>query len=139
MKSRDELMNEFEKTLQYKIQGLRKGINVMLGEEINRSEYIVLRYLKENGAQKVSTISKELKVTASHITSVADSLEKKALVTRDRSEEDRRVVEVALTIDGKSKIEKLEHKKSLYLYSTFDRLSNKEIKVLIQLFEKVNV
>jgi DNA-binding MarR family transcriptional regulator len=138
MKNRDELMYEFEKTLQFKIRGLRKGINNMLGEEINRSEYILLRYLRENGAQKVSSISKELKVTSSHITSVADSLVKKALVTRERSEEDRRVVEIALTSDGKSKIEMLEHKKSLYLYSTFDRLSDEEIKVLIHLFEKVN-
>jgi DNA-binding MarR family transcriptional regulator len=138
MRKRDDLMYEFEKTLQHKIRSLRKKINEILGEEVNRSEFILLRYLRENGTTKVSTISNELKVTSSHITSVADSLVNKSLITRDRSVEDRRVVEIGLTNQGKSKIEELEYKKSQYLFSTFDQLSDDEIQELIFLFNKID-
>ncbi len=105
MDKRQRIMYDLEKTMQNTFRGIRKGINEMLGDEINRSEFLLLKYLYENKSQKVSTISNELKVTSSHITSVSDSLVQKHLVTRERSTEDRRVVEVALTLKGSALIE----------------------------------
>ncbi|WP_456276701.1 MarR family winged helix-turn-helix transcriptional regulator [Bacillus sp. AK128] len=139
MAKRDDLMYELERTLQYSIRSMRKGINEVLGNELNRSEFLLLKYLYEHGISKVSTISNELKVTSSHITSVADSLVQKELVTRERSVDDRRVVEIALTADGKTIFEKLNNKKTEYLFSTFDSLSNDEIEILITLFKKFNI
>ncbi|MBM7662552.1 DNA-binding MarR family transcriptional regulator [Bacillus mesophilus] len=136
MTKRDELMVELERTFQYTIRALRKGINETLGDEVNRSEFILLKYLHENGSSKVSSISNELKVTSSHITSVADSLVEKDYVTRERSLEDRRVVEITLTPTGATLFEKLHNKKTDYLFSTFDGLSNEEILTLISLFQK---
>jgi DNA-binding MarR family transcriptional regulator len=139
MSRRDGLMYELEKTLQYTIREIRKGYNAMLGDEINRSEFLLLKYLHENGSSKVSSISNEFKVTSSHITSVADSLVEKALVTRERSKDDRRVVEIELTKNGSFVIEGLDKKKRQYLFSTFDNLTDQEIKDLISLFHKFNL
>ncbi|MFZ3590995.1 MarR family winged helix-turn-helix transcriptional regulator [Bacillus sp. DJP31] len=139
MDKRKELMYDLEKTMQYTFRGIRKGINEMLGDEVNSSEFLILKHLYQNGTQKVSTISNELRVTSSHITSIGDSLVKKLLVTRERSLEDRRVVEIVLTKKGNTLIEELNLKKTNYLFSTFDNLSDLELKELIHLFNKFNL
>lgn len=139
MAKRDDLMYELERTLQYSIRAMRKGINDVFEDEVNRSEFLLLKYLYEHGPNKVSSISNELRVTSSHITSVSDSLVKKSLITRERSSEDRRVVEVTLTTSGKDVFENLDNKKTQFLFSTFDSLTNDEISTLISLFKKFSI
>jgi DNA-binding MarR family transcriptional regulator len=134
--NRYELMKDLEKTLRTTIRQLQKGMNEILGEDINRSEFFLLKYLQENEKAKVSTISKELNVTASHITTVADSLVKKGLIERERSTTDRRIVEMGLSDRGIELIQQLNEYKTNYLFSTMDELTNDDLQKLISLFNK---
>ncbi|MFD1735226.1 MarR family winged helix-turn-helix transcriptional regulator [Bacillus salitolerans] len=136
---RDELMKNLERTMQGTFRALQKGMNSILGDNINRSEFYLLRFLKENGPAKVSLISSELKVTASHITAVGDSLVTKGYIERNRSSEDRRIVELSLSDHGKQLFNDLNLRRTQYLYSTLDDLTDAEISELITLFNKFNL
>lgn len=55
----------------------------------------------ESGKQTVSDLAQVCEVTPANITGIVDRLERDGLVTRARSEQDRRVVFVALTPGGR--------------------------------------
>lgn len=64
---------------------------------ITIAQGLVLRTLIKFGEMKISEISKKISLSNSTISGIIDRLEKRELVTRSRSEEDRRIVYVNLT------------------------------------------
>jgi DNA-binding MarR family transcriptional regulator len=125
-----------EKLLRTVFRKMRQEVNSILGSEVSSNEFSVLKILWLSGSQKASDISKELNVSASHITTVTDSLAKKEYITRTRSDRDRRVVELVLTDTGRNLVQTLEEKKSVYLQSKFDKFSEDELRLFITLFQK---
>ena len=69
------------------------------------SDYAVLEVLLHKGALPVNTIGEKVLLTSGSITTAVQRLEKKGLVTRERSEGDARVVLVHLTDKGLSMIQ----------------------------------
>lgn len=131
-------MVELEKLLRTVYRKLRQEINSIIGREVSLNEFMVLKYLYVTDHAKASDLSKELNVSASHITSVTDSLAKKGLIIRRRSDQDRRIVEMVLTDSGKLLVKDLEEKKSAYLQSKFSQFSEQELSDFIRLFRKLN-
>lgn len=101
---------ELERAFRTVFRTLRQEVNKLMGDEVTSNEFTVLKLIAD-GPKMASAISKELNVSASHITSVTDSLVRKGYMTRSRSENDRRVVELVLTGTGQELVEKLEEKK----------------------------
>ncbi len=60
-----------------------------------------LKTISQNGNLSLGELSKKMYLHPSTITGVVDRLEKKGYVLRDRGQEDRRVVNVQLTPEGK--------------------------------------
>ncbi|MBW2028175.1 MAG: MarR family transcriptional regulator [Deltaproteobacteria bacterium] len=60
----------------------------------------VLRNLVQDGPLSSVELSRRLHVTPSNITGIIDRLEKKGFVSRTRNSGDRRIVTIALTVDG---------------------------------------
>ncbi|MCA1063042.1 MarR family transcriptional regulator [Rossellomorea sp. AcN35-11] len=116
---------------------MRSDIRTIFGEFISNGEFRVLQLIRENGALKSSEISKRMEVSASHITSITDTLVEKRYITRQRSNEDRRVVELALTPQGIEVLVQCEDKKSQYFQELFQTFDKEEIQHLIELFEKL--
>ncbi|WP_230130787.1 MarR family transcriptional regulator [Bacillus sp. CECT 9360] len=116
---------------------MRKEFNELFGTEINSNEFLVLKFIAVSGSQKASALSKELDVSASHITTVTDFLVKKDLLTRNRMENDRRVVNFELTDKGKEMIEDLEIKKTEYLARKFGKLTDEELTTFLELIKKI--
>ncbi|AIE60407.1 MarR family winged helix-turn-helix transcriptional regulator [Bacillus methanolicus] len=129
---------EVEKLLRTVYRKLRQEIHLIIGSEVSLNEFMVLKYLFLTGRAKASDLSKELKVSASHITSVTDSLVKKGLIMRQRSDQDRRIVEMVLTDSGRLLVQNLEEKKSAYFQSKFSHFSEQELSDFIRLFQKLN-
>lgn len=111
MKKREEKMYDLESLMRSIFRQLRNEINVVLGSVLSRNEFIILKSLKENGPQNASNLAKELDVSASHITAVTDSLLSKALITRKRSPNDRRITLIDLTEDGQTVLSELEKRR----------------------------
>jgi DNA-binding MarR family transcriptional regulator len=86
----------------------------------------------------VTALAQEFGVSVSHITHVADQLEKKNLAYRKRSKLDKRVVELHISELGKKTIEELSHKKSEYFRRKFEKLTTQEIETLLTLLQKIS-
>jgi DNA-binding MarR family transcriptional regulator len=69
------------------------------------SQSAMLSVLLRNGPTKMSDISRVLRVTKSNITFLVDKLEEQDLIGRQPDPDDRRVMKIYLTDEGRSLIE----------------------------------
>lgn len=137
MEKRHELTLELENAFRQVFRKLKKEIDELLGEHLTSTEFIYLKHLSQKGRQMVSALSQEFDCTVSHVTAVTDRLVKKELVKRQRSETDRRVVELVITPKGKDMVTLIENKKKDYFMQKFEELSTEEMETLLRLFQKL--
>lgn len=71
----------------------------------------LLKYLQDKESSSVTAIADYMGVTLAAVSSLVDRLVKTGLVNRVRSESDRRVVYISLTLKGRKLIEKLLKKR----------------------------
>ncbi|WP_419157147.1 MarR family winged helix-turn-helix transcriptional regulator [Rossellomorea sp. BNER] len=116
---------------------MKQDLKKIYGQYFSSGEFMVLKHISENGAMKASDLSKLMEVSASHITAVTDTLVEKDFITRQRSNSDRRIVELALTNKGEEMLEFYNRKKLEYFQETFKSFSEDELNQLIGLFEKI--
>lgn len=114
---------------------IKEELHSLLKEHVTLNEFMVLKLLSES-SMRSSDLSKILQVSASHITSVTDSLVEKGLIERRRSNKDRRVVDLILTEKGKSLISQLKETKSRFLKDQSDVFTEEERETLYRLFRK---
>jgi DNA-binding MarR family transcriptional regulator len=95
---------------------LMKRVTAMMLERIETSfeghgftftQWIVLMYLRDGISLTPAGICKEMRHDSGALTRVIDQLEERGLITRNRSREDRRVVELELTRSGRETAEML--------------------------------
>ena len=98
---------------------MKADVRNIFGQYLSNGEFRVLQLIRENGALKSSEISKRMEVSASHITSITDALVEKSHITRQRSNEDRRVVELQITKSGEEVLAKCEERKTEYFQDLF--------------------
>jgi DNA-binding MarR family transcriptional regulator len=67
---------------------------------IGMNDYILLNYLYKNGPTMLYKLSRELYFDSIHLSKIIDSLEKKQILNRFRSPEDRRNTYVDFTLSG---------------------------------------
>ncbi|MFA4886567.1 MAG: MarR family transcriptional regulator [Desulfotomaculaceae bacterium] len=100
-------------------------------------ELLALMLSEKYQTVTMSNLAQGMSVPMSTATGVVDRLVKKGLLERGRSEEDRRVVTVSLTEDGKDMIDDLKG----HLYSLLDRVRNlitvEEFETALELVRKV--
>jgi len=104
---------------------------------VSRFELAALMLAERHDNITMSALAQGMSVPMSTATGVVDRLVRKKLLKRDRSEEDRRIVTVALTEEGSELLEKV--KKHLRLF--FDRvkslLTEEEFETGINLIRKI--
>lgn len=89
-------------------------------------QWMVLKALRRKGRMTAREIAQSLEVTPANVTGILDRLEESRLVKRTRSEEDRRVVHVALTRKGLEKVDEITGLGSRVLESLFEGWSPRE-------------
>lgn len=67
-------------------------------------QLLVLKEVESLGHAKPSVVAKNVHLSQATVTSIIDRLEKANLITRTRSHEDRRAVDLTLTEDGRAKL-----------------------------------
>ncbi|MDR6226560.1 MarR family winged helix-turn-helix transcriptional regulator [Desmospora profundinema] len=137
MSERQQLIDELEQAFRQVFRRLKDEMNHMLGEEMSRGEFFVLRHLR-HGPQKVSVLAAEFGVSNSHITQLTDRLVKKGLARRHRSQADKRVVELMLTEEGTEVVATMEQKRLQYFRHKFDSFTTEEMSTLLRLFQKMS-
>jgi MarR family 2-MHQ and catechol resistance regulon transcriptional repressor len=87
---------------------LRGRLNLLiLKKGLSESQFNMLDALFHLGPMPQKELGKKLFKSGGNITMVVDNLEKRNLVKRDRSENDRRIFIINITRQGKNVIEKL--------------------------------
>lgn len=118
---------------------LKKEFNLILESEgMTNGEFLMLKNIVQSGERKVSEMAKELGVSLPYITSLSDKMVKKGFIEREQSREDRRIVVLKLTKEGKKKYLKLDRLILKYLESGFDRLSDQELLTFDKILKKVS-
>lgn len=78
--------------------------NLVRSSGMTSPQILVLQSVRRHGKAKPSLIAKDILLSQATVTSILDRLEKSELVTRERSNEDRRIVEIVLTEKGSQKL-----------------------------------
>lgn len=112
-----------------KIQHKSKQFADMLakGEKLSPSQLVLLVQLKISGGMKATEIAEFVGVTPGAVTAMCDKLEKAGLVERVRDSEDRRVVTMKLTSEGKAQV-----------LHVFDKFEQKHVIEMIKVLQQVN-
>ncbi len=134
---RDQLIVDTEKGLRMNYRAIKKDVRSMFTTYLTRNEFFILKSLCGQSPQIASALSNEFQFSASMITALADELTKKGLISRERSELDRRVVELRATPDGIELYGKLEAMKMEYLSDVFSAFSDTELDTFRTLLTKL--
>ncbi len=118
------------------------SVNSRMSRELARlrltmSQFGALEVLYHLGPLSQNKLGMKLLKSSGNVTMVVDNLEKRALVKRVRSPEDRRSVSVTLTEDGQKLIEEIFPQHVGSIVAEFEVLSAREQETLRRLCRKL--
>jgi DNA-binding MarR family transcriptional regulator len=102
MSARDEKMNQFISAMLSLTSAIKYESEncCQLCGDVNEKELMIIVFVGHNKSVKMSEIADNLKAPLSTLTSIADKLVANKFLVRHNSDEDRRVVKVALGEKG---------------------------------------
>ncbi|HSZ86022.1 MAG TPA: MarR family transcriptional regulator [Puia sp.] len=99
---------------------------------LNEKELIVIIYIGQNENVKMSDISENIEAPMSTLTSIVDKLVERKYLIRDHSAEDRRVINVSLTSNGKTAYKTIHAKRKKMAEKILSQLNEKEQTIFIR-------
>jgi DNA-binding MarR family transcriptional regulator len=107
------------------------------GHDLSFVQWLVLLKLKEGAALTASDLCRQMRHDNGALTRLLDQLEERGFVERQRSEEDRRVVQLELTAAGKRKVAELLPLAVEGLNAALANFSKAEFGELVRLLNKL--
>ena len=121
--------------------GLHKKLFAQIIEGIDLpvtpSHIYLLNYLKNQHECMMTDISNYLGVTLGAVTSLVDRLYDFGLVCRERSEVDRRLVMIRLSVDGEELLKKIDKRRQEIFNYYLQDMDEEEILYLSKVTEKI--
>ncbi|GEB33571.1 MULTISPECIES: MarR family winged helix-turn-helix transcriptional regulator [Brevibacillus] len=102
-------------------------------------QFYILHQLEQRQRCTVGELADSMNVKPSAITAMIDRLDKHGYVSRDRDEEDRRVVYISLLDHGKSILTKAKQNRLEALKQLFAHFTDEEWEQFVYMFEKLAV
>ena len=106
--------------------------------QLNKLEFSILMLIQANEKLTPKRLANALNIPASNLTILLDRLEKKTLVTRARSDEDRRVQDVSLTNKGLALTKKLLKLTEQMEENILKHITSAEKQMLFELLRKIS-
>jgi len=98
----------------------------LLPHGLTGAQFTILRRIAENAAHTAADLSRLLQYDTGSMTRMLDRLEEKGVICRERSPDDRRVVNIYLTSSGTHDYPKWREEVRRGLSNMFDALSSDE-------------
>ncbi|MCP8970483.1 MarR family winged helix-turn-helix transcriptional regulator [Ectobacillus ponti] len=134
----EKLVIEVADHLRLLFRSTQQDLNELFVNDIPLNEFATLRTIHlAKRPMMASELAYSLRVTSSHITAVTDRLYKKGLITRERSDTDRRIVYMQITEPGKEMAAKLERVRTDYYIEKFTGLNGIEMTQLKELLVRI--
>ena len=105
--------------------------------DCTKDEIFILLYVYRKSEVNMSMIAEYINIPLNTATGIVGRMEKKKLIARYHSEDDKRVVKVAITDEGTRHIGSILKEIMRYVQVVMDRLSPEEIKLLFQTVTKI--
>lgn len=105
--------------------------------DFSKNEILALLFLYRKKNANMTEIAEYIIAPLNTATGVIARLEKKSMVERIRSAQDRRIVLIALTEDANTVIEKEKAMITKYLIKIYGRLTEEEISSALSIYNKV--
>ena len=103
---------------------------------VSMQQYNILSILRGQGEwAKMSLVKERMIQDSPNATRMSDKLLKKGLIERKRGEEDRRVVYVRITLEGKKLLEELDKADNKLKEAMKERLTNKDAKEMSRILD----
>ncbi|NTU98907.1 winged helix-turn-helix transcriptional regulator [Candidatus Falkowbacteria bacterium] len=96
-----------------------------------------VRYIKDNEAVTMRSLSKYLGITPPSATSLVNDLAEQGLIKRKGNEGDRRVVELEVTAKGKKRLKEGLSNMVLHMDKTLSKLTPEEQEQLVKMLLKI--
>ncbi|MWV47348.1 MarR family transcriptional regulator [Paenibacillus sp. HJL G12] len=94
--------------------------------KLSTTEAFILQYLQNNGSQRGTDIVKVTGLTTSAITQICDKLVQEELIDRNRSDKDRRYVNITITNKGSNVLKQLSDMSSERIVETVENFTKEE-------------
>lgn len=128
---RSQIVAEISNQLaQAKAFARRRSLRALLNESISLTHLHVLTVLSTDGARTMSELANTLGVSFASATGIVTRMEERELALRTRSEEDRRVVMVAIAPGGLRTLEEIEGRGRKQVTKLLDTLTLDELEQL---------
>lgn len=101
------------------------------------SDFTVLEALYHKGRQTIREISEAVLINTGSITYVIDKLEKKGYIERSYCKEDRRVVYIQITDNGKELMDQIFPKHQQMIEKVFEEVTDEEKEIVIDVLKRV--
>jgi len=101
-------------------------------------QFMILRAISEMGDVAISRIAREVNLTQATVTTIIDKLEDKNLVTRRRSDTDKRIVHAFLTEDGRTTLENAPTLLQSEFLARFENLEKWEQTMIVAALQRVS-
>lgn len=101
--------------------------------DCSKNEILVLWFLYRQHEVNMTQIAEYIHVPLNTATGIVARMEKKKLLVRVRSEQDKRVVLIRLEQEGSEQIQKIMKEVFFYIHSVLDKFYEQEIAVLVKL------
>lgn len=107
-----------------------------VGRDISFMQWIVLIKLREGAALTASDLCREMRHDTGALTRLLDQLEERGLISRERSQQDRRVVQLQLTPAGRKQAAEMIPLVVEGLNRALAEFSKAEVQELVRLLNK---
>jgi DNA-binding MarR family transcriptional regulator len=101
------------------------------GGRISLIHINVISVLETDGPQPMRALAEALDVSQASATGIVDRMEQRGLVERGRDEEDRRVVRVALTDEGRRLVEGVAQERADNMRAMLDEFTDEELQAFL--------
>lgn len=106
-------------------------------ENLTNDQLYLLRYIFQNGKCTTTELAEAFYVNKSAITAIISRLVEKKLVERSQDQDDRRIVYLTLTEDGRNLYLKMDAKVHKIVESFITQFDQQEISQFIKTYEKL--
>ena len=110
---------------------------ILLAEGLCTSDLDILERLSRKGSRPVNGLGRRVGLTSGSMTTAVQRLARRGLVTTRRDVEDKRVVFVSSTPEGRKVAEKFGRKRGKVLSEVFSEWSPREIGLLTNLLKRL--
>lgn len=107
-------------------------------KDITNNDMHIIEAIGLSGENTMSSVAKKLKITAGSLTTAVNALVRKAYVKRERSEEDRRGVYIALTEKGEKAFYHHEQFHRQMTNAVIEKLDDEEIDALVKMLKDIS-